>query len=194
VPRVDVRWAALLHDIGKVPTRTFTPDGGVHFHRHSEVGARMFDEVARRLAFERPLKQKVRFLILHHLRANQYDGGWTDSAVRRFDREMEPHLTDLLDLSRADITSRRPGKRQAALQSISELAQRIRDLRAEDAIQPPLPTGIGNLIMERFGLPPSRRIGDLKQALEVAVEAGELEARREPEYYMAFVARLLERA
>src|SRR5262245_57746165 len=141
VPRPDVRWAALLHDIGKVRTRTFTPDGGVHFHRHSEVGARMFDEVARRFAFDRPLKQKVRFLILHHLRANQYDGSWTDSAVRRFDREMEPHLDDLLDLSRADITSRRPGKRQAALESIHELSERIRALRAIDAIQPPLPTG-----------------------------------------------------
>src|SRR5262245_39107457 len=77
VPRLAVRWAALLHDIGKVPTRTFTPDGGVHFHRHSEVGARMFDDVARRFGFERTLKQKVRFLILHHLRANQYDGSWT---------------------------------------------------------------------------------------------------------------------
>jgi poly(A) polymerase len=194
VPRVEVRWAALLHDIGKVPTRTFTADGGVHFHRHSEVGARMFDDVARRFAFERPMRHKVRFLILHHLRANQYDASWTDSAVRRFDREMEPHLTDLLDLSRADITSRRPGKRQAALQSIADLAERIRQLRALDAIQPPLPTGIGNLIMEKFALPPSRQIGDLKRALEEAIDAGTLEPRREPEYYLPFVANLLGRA
>src|SRR2546427_8705799 len=63
VPRPAVRWAALLHDIGKVPTRTFTPDGGVHFHRHSEVGARMFDDVARRFRFDKPMKQTVRFLI-----------------------------------------------------------------------------------------------------------------------------------
>jgi poly(A) polymerase len=191
VPRLEIRWAALLHDIGKVPTRTFTPDGGVHFHRHSEVGARMFDDVGRRLAFDRPLKQKVRFLILHHLRANQYDGSWTDSAVRRFDREMEPHLDDLLALSRADITSKRPGKRQAALRSISELAERIRQLREEDAIQPPLPSGIGNVIMEHFGLAPSRRIGDLKRALEEAIDAGTLEPRREAAYYLAHVAALL---
>jgi poly(A) polymerase len=193
VPRPHVRWAALLHDIGKVPTRTFTPDGGVHFHRHSEVGARMFEDVARRFGFDKPTKQKLKFLILHHLRPNQYDGSWTDAAVRRFDRELNAHLQDLLDLSRADITSARPGKRQAGLRSISELSTRIQTLREEDAKQPPLPTGIGNVIMERFALPPSRQIGDLKRALEEAVERGELEPHHEADYYLEFVARLLNR-
>ena len=193
IPHGDVRWAALLHDIGKVPTRTFTADGGVHFHRHSEVGARMFDDVARRFAFDKPLKQKVRFLILHHLRANQYEAAWTDSAVRRFDREMELHLEDLLALSRADITSKRPGKRQAALRNIADLSERIEKLRALDAIQPPLPSGIGDVIMARFALPPSRQIGELKQALEAAIDSGQLEARRDAEYYLAHVATLLGR-
>ena len=193
VPRPLVRWAALLHDIGKVPTRTFTADGGVHFHRHSEVGARMFHEVARRFRFAKPEKQKIHFLILHHLRANQYDGSWTDAAVRRFDREMQEGLTDLLDLSRADITSARPGKRQNALRSISDLSARIMKLREEDAIVPPLPTGIGNVIMEKFALPPSKQIGDLKKALETAVENGELEPRRDAEYYLEYVAKLLGR-
>jgi len=193
VPRPHVRWAALLHDIGKVPTRTFTPDGGVHFHRHSEVGARMFEDVARRFAFDKPTKQKLKFLILHHLRPNQYDTSWTDAAVRRFDRELQEHLQDLLDLSRADITSARPGKRQSGLRNISELQERIQKLREEDQKQPPLPTGIGNVIMEHFQLPPSRQIGDLKRALEESVEKGELEPRREAEYYLAHVAKLLGR-
>jgi poly(A) polymerase len=191
VPRPAVRWAALLHDIGKVPTRTFTADGGVHFHGHSEVGARMFEPVARRFGFDVPTKRKIKFLILHHLRPNQYAPSWTDSAVRRFDRELNEHLQDLLDLSRADITSARPGKRQAGLRNISDLAARIQSLREEDALEPPLPTGIGNVVMERFGLPPSRQIGDLKRALEAAVERGELEPRREAEYYLAYVAKLL---
>ncbi len=193
VPRPLVRWAALLHDIGKVPTRTFTPEGGVHFHRHSEVGARMFHDVARRFRFDKPTKQKIHFLILHHLRANQYDGSWTDAAVRRFDRELQEGLVDLLDLSRADITSARPGKRQNALRSISDLSSRIDRLREEDARVPPLPTGIGSVIMEKFALPPSKQIGDLKKALEEAVEKGELEPRREAEYYLAHVAKLLGR-
>jgi poly(A) polymerase len=193
VPRPAVRWAALLHDIGKVHTRAFLPDGGVTFHRHSEVGARMFHDVAKRFAFDRPFKHKLRFLILHHLRPGQYESSWTDSAVRRFDRELQEHLTDLLDLSRADITSARPGKRQAALRNISELAARIYKLREEDAVQPPLPTGIGNVIMTHFGLPPSRQIGDLKRELERLVESGELEARREAEYYLAHVGKMLGR-
>jgi len=191
VPRPAVRWAALLHDIGKVKTRTYTPDGGVHFHRHSEVGARMFEDVSRRLRFDKPVKHKLKFLILHHLRPNQYDGSWTDSAVRRFGRELEAHLQDLLDLSRADITSARPGKRAAGLRQISDLSERITKLREEDAIQPPLPTGIGNVIMDHFKLPASRLIGDLKKRLEAEIEAGTLEPRREAEYYLARVSVLL---
>jgi poly(A) polymerase len=189
VPHPAVRWAALLHDIGKVPTRTFTPDGGVHFHGHAEVGARMFDPISRRLSFDRPMRQKVRFLILHHLRANQYASSWTDSAVRRFDREMNEHLDDLLALSRADITSKRPGRRQELLLQINQLATRITSLRELDAKQPPLPTGLGTAISDRFGIPPSRRIGDLKRALEEACERGELEERREDDYYLEWLAR-----
>src|SRR4029078_1157570 len=78
VRRPLVRWAALLHDIGKVPTRTFTPEG-VHFHGHAEVGARMFDRVYTRVAFARDARQTIRFLVKHHLRTNQYSEAWTDS-------------------------------------------------------------------------------------------------------------------
>ncbi|MBI4510198.1 MAG: HD domain-containing protein [Deltaproteobacteria bacterium] len=187
VPNPTVRWAALLHDIGKVPTRTFTADGKVHFHGHAEVGARMFDRISRRLGIESPFRQKVRFLILHHLRAGQYSASWTDSAVRRFDREMSENLADLLDLSRADITSKRPGRRQELLRQIHELAERIQTVRELDAKQPPLPTGLGTAISERYGIPPSRKIGELKQALEDAVEEGLLEERRESEYYLEWL-------
>jgi poly(A) polymerase len=186
VRRPAVRWAALLHDIGKVPTRTFTKNG-VHFHGHAEVGARMFDKIGRRLPFEPALRKKIRFLIKHHLRSAQYEETWTESAVRRFHREMEEHLIDLLDLSRADITSQRPGRRRELLYQISELQRRIEDIVEKDARLPPLPTGLGNTIMERFGIPPSKRIGELKQALEAAVERGDLEARREDDYYLAWL-------
>lgn len=186
VSRPAVRWAALLHDIGKVPTRTFTRNG-VHFHGHAEVGARMFDKVCRRIPFEHEDRKKIRFLIKHHLRSNQYSETWTDNAVRRFSRDMDAHLVDLLDLSRADITSKRPGRRKALLRQISELQDRIERLRAEDAVLPPLKPGIGNAIMERFGLPPSRRIGELKRAVEAAIEAGELEARQDDDYYLEWL-------
>jgi poly(A) polymerase len=187
VRRPAVRWAALLHDIGKVPTRTFTKNG-VHFHGHAEVGARMFDKIGRRLPFEPALRKKIRFLIKHHLRSAQDEETWTESAVRRFHREMEAHLADLLDLSRADITSQRPGRRRELLHQISELQRRIEDIVEKDARVPPLPTGLGNAIMERFGIPPSKRIGELKQALETAVERGDLDARREDDYYLTWLA------
>lgn len=182
-----IRWAALLHDVGKVPTRTITPQGKIAFHGHPEVGARMFDRIARRFAFPNPLRSEVRKLILHHLRANQYDGSWTDSAVRRFNREMGDHLEALLDLSRADITSARQHKRQTALAQIDELEQRIVALREIDSRKPPLPSGLGNHIMERFGLSPGRRIGELKQLLEQAIAAGDLEPHREPDYYLDYL-------
>ncbi len=185
-PRRLVRWAALLHDIGKVPTRTFTRNS-VHFHGHAEVGARMFDRVARRLPFADDDRRAVRFLINHHLRSAQYSSTWTDSAVRRFARDMAEHLDDLLDLSRADITSRRPGRRQAVLDHIEELSERVHRLAEEDARLPPLPTGLGTAIMTRFAIPPSRRVGELMALLAAAVERGELEERREDDYYLAWL-------
>jgi len=188
VKRPLVRWAALLHDIGKVPTRTFTDDG-VHFHGHAEVGARMFDRIHARFGFARDERQTIRFLVKHHLRTNQYSDQWTDSAVRRFHREMGPHMVDLLDLSRADITSKRPGRRKALLEQISALAERVHVLAEADAKLPPLPGGVGNAIMTAFEIPPSRLIGDLKRSLETAIENGTLEARREDAYYVAHIAR-----
>jgi poly(A) polymerase len=187
VPKPAVRWAALLHDIGKVPTRVLLPDGRVTFHRHAEVGARMFDPIAKRLGFDRTLRQRVRFLIMQHLRANAYEPSWTDAAVRRFDHEMGEGLEELLDLSRADVTSRRPGRRQEAVANIHALKERILAIRELDARIPPLPPGLGNAIMEAFALPPSRRIGDIRKLCQDAVERGELEERRDAGYYIDYL-------
>jgi poly(A) polymerase len=190
VPRLEVRWAALFHDIGKVKTRSITADGKIHFLGHAEVGTRMFDKLDRRMGlfvYEPPLKDTVRFLILHHLRANQYSPDWTDSAVRRFARELGEHLEDLLCLARADITTKRPEKKRKGLQQIEELQARITQLAEEDARLPPLPSGIGDEIMRAFGLPPSRKIGEVKKALEQCVASGEIAAHQEAEAYVEFV-------
>jgi poly(A) polymerase len=190
VPRLEVRWAALFHDIGKVKTRSISPDGKVHFLGHAEVGTRMFDKLDRRMPLFSPepaLKDTVRFLILHHLRANQYEPSWTDSAVRRFARELGAHLDDLLCLARADITTKRPEKKRRGLQQIEDLAERITNLAEEDAVVPPLPTGVGDEIMRAFGLKPSRQIGDIKRALEAAIETGEVASHQPSEAYVEFV-------
>jgi poly(A) polymerase len=190
VPRLEVRWAALFHDIGKTKTRSISPDGKVHFLGHAEVGTRMFDKLDRRMPLFTPepaLRDTVRFLILHHLRANQYEPSWTDSAVRRFTRELGVHLDDLLCLARADITTKRPEKKRRGLSQIEELAGRIRTLAEEDAKVPPLPGGVGDAIMKAFDLRPSRQVGEIKRALELAIETGEIAGHQESEAYVEFV-------
>ncbi len=188
VPRLEVRWGALLHDIGKMKTRSVGPNGEIHFFGHSEVGASMFKKrVRRRLGFEGALAERIHFLILHHLRASQYDGSWTDSAVRRFAREMGEGLKDLLDLSRADITTKRPEKKKRGLAQISELSRRIRELEKEDAKVAPLPKGLGTAISEAFGVPPSKRLGELRKLLEARCEAGELAAHQSVAFYIAWM-------
>jgi poly(A) polymerase len=188
VPRPTVRWAAVLHDIGKVPTRRFGKDGKVTFHGHAEEGVRMFKRgPKKRIGFPKDVCDTIEELIRHHLRAGQYDGTWTDTAVRRFHREMEPWLRDLLDLSRADVTSKRPGKRMRCLRGISELAKRMRDLEAADAVVKPLPPGLGNELMTALALPPGKHIGELRAKLEALYDAGEIEGGQPASYYVELV-------
>ncbi len=188
VPRLEVRWGALLHDIGKPKTRRIDAQGHVTFYGHSEVGAAMFRKrVADRLGFQGALRERIHFLILHHLRASQYDDSWTDAAVRRFYRQMGDGLRDLLDLSRADITTKRPERRRRGVRQISLLAQRIRELQEEDNRVPPLPKGLGNAIMEAFGIPPSKRLGDIKHQLEADIEDGALEPGKDADHYVAYL-------
>ncbi len=190
VPRLAVRWGAVLHDIGKVKTRSIGSGGQVHFFGHAEVGARMFNKMDRRLPLfidDPELKASIRFLVLHHLRANQYRSSWTDSAVRRFAREMGAHMDDLFCLSRADITTKRPERKRRGLRQINELQSRVSELAALDAEKPPLPKGVGDAIMVAFEIPPSKRIGDIKRNLERAVTAGRVDAHQDAAVYVDFL-------
>jgi poly(A) polymerase len=190
LPRLAVRWAALMHDVGKPRTRSVAPDGAVHFFHHAEEGARMFERLDRRLglfAKDPELGEEIRFLVLHHQRAHQYEEEWTDSAVRRFAREVGPALDDLMALSRADMTTKRRDKRRRFLYQLKDLQERIAKLAEEDAKEPTLPKGLGDELMRAFALPPSRLIGDLRRALEAAVEAGELPSGQSADVYIEFV-------
>ena len=186
VRRPTVRWAALFHDIGKVPTRTIT-DTGVHFHGHAHVGAQMFEAISKRINFPAKIAESIQFLILQHLRAADYSEEWSDSAVRRFYNEMGDQLTNLLDLSRADITSKRPGRRKELLVKIANLQMRIESLKEKDTVKYPLPPQMGRSLMEHFSLPPSPQIGRLKTDLENAIAEGKIEGFRSPDYYLQWI-------
>ena len=138
-------------------------------------------------AADAQLGADIRFLILHHQRAHQYEEEWTDSAVRRFARDVGGALDDLMALSRADMTTKRREKRRRLLFQLKDLQDRIAALAAEDAKEPALPKGLGDELMRAFELPPSRLIGELRRSLEAAVEAGELPAGQSAEVYIEFV-------
>ena len=185
--RVGVRWAALLHDAGKVATRSVDAGGDVHFYGHEAVGAAIVDEAARRFRFDRALHQRVRTLVLLHQRPALYDGTWTDGAVRRLIRDAGNALEDLLDLSRADVTSHRPGVREGVLVRLAELEGRTAEIIRKDGQAPLLPKGIGQAIMAHFGIAAGPRVGELKERLEQAVLDGQLARDGQPEEYLAFL-------
>ena len=156
----------------------------------------MFDKLDRRTPPLCPRAESlradaVRFLILHHLRAAGYDASWTDSAVRRFGKEIGPqHATHLLCLSRADITTKRPEKKRKR-PAPDRGAERpaLNKIQEEDSVVPPLPKGVGDAIMAHFATcPPSRLIGEIKRALEAEIDTGVLQSHQEAEFYLDHVA------
>lgn len=134
VPAAPVlRWAALLHDIGKPRTKT-VQDGKVHFFRHEIVGARMARRILKRLRFDSDSAERIRRLVSEHLRPNLYTPEWTDGAVRRFLRETEGITDDLFALSRADITSYRRSRVEAGVARVNHLEARCRALQAQEDV------------------------------------------------------------
>jgi poly(A) polymerase len=183
-PDLVLRLAALLHDIGKPKTRRFESEGGVSFHHHEVVGARMVRKRLTALRYPNEVVDDVGKLTELHLRFHGYGTGeWTDSAVRRYVRDAGDQITRLHKLTRADCTTRNR-KRALALQAAYDsLEERIEVLAAQeqlDAIRPDLD---GNQIMEILGIPPGREVGAAYNfMLELRLDRGPLgedEAERE---------------
>ncbi|HEX5505059.1 MAG TPA: HD domain-containing protein [Thermomicrobiales bacterium] len=171
--RPAARWAALLHDVAK--PRTFDATGGeVHFFGHEALGARIARKTLRRLKFDRETIEAVARLVELHGRPAQYDETWTDGAVRRLMLEVGPHLDDLLDLARADVTSARADVQRRARARIGALAARCARLQEEEELarlQSPLD---GNALMALFARPPGPWIRPLKDYLRDLVIDGDL--------------------
>jgi poly(A) polymerase len=169
-----LRLAALFHDVGKPKTRAFT-DGGVSFHHHEVVGARMTAKRMKALKYSNEDVDTVVALVELHLRFHTYRLGWTDKAVRRYVRDAGEHLDRLNELTRCDCTTRNANKARQLSRRMDELEERIVELRAQeelDAIRPDLD---GGQIMAHLGVSPGRVIGQaLNFLLELRMDEGPL--------------------
>jgi poly(A) polymerase len=183
-PDLVLRWSALLHDIGKPATRRHEADGGVSFHHHEVVGAKMVRKRLRALKYSKQMVDDISQLVYLHLRFHGYGGGkWTDSAVRRYITDAGPLLLRLHKLVRADCTTRNK-RRAARLQAnYDQLEARIDELAAQEDLARVRPDLDGNQIMQLLDIPAGPRVGEAWRYLkELRLDRGPLtddEARAE---------------
>jgi poly(A) polymerase len=176
-PDLVLRWAALLHDIGKPGTRRHETDGGVSFHHHEVVGAKMTRKRMRALKYSKQMVDDVSQLVYLHLRFHGYgDGKWSDSAVRRYVTDAGPLLPRLHKLVRADCTTRN-ARRAARLQAnYDNLENRIAELSAAEDLQRVRPDLNGDEIMSILGIPAGPQVGEAWRYLkELRLDRGPLE-------------------
>ena len=185
---LTLRLACLFHDIGKPKTRAFT-DGGVTFHGHDHVGARMTRKRMTALHYSQEMIDDVSKLVEMHLRFHTYQMGWTDSAVRRYVRDAGHLLSRLNELTRCDCTTRNKRKAEELSKRMDSLEARIEQLRQQEDLDAQRPALDGVQIMELLEIGPSRAVGEaLDFLMQIRLDEGEIDpadaARRLREWWI----------
>ena len=186
-----LRWAALLHDVGKTKSKRWDAAIGWTFHNHNMIGAKMVPQIFRRLMLPLDMKMKyVQKLVDMHMRPIVIaDEIVTDSAVRRLMNDAGEDIEDLMTLCEADITSKNEVRKKMFLENFRMVREKLTDLKEKDYVRLLQPVIDGNEIMEIFHLQPCREVGVLKQYLKDAVLDNKVENEREP-----LMALLMEKA